>query len=142
MIQTGLLSAERPDKILPLGNGQMTVLYNYDIEEVQTVTDERGSIEVVPGGSEGQETTTMYRYSCVRVEYPITADNIFATLLSEKYPAKVERKLANEYESAQLGILPVEHKKPYEDFLRERVAIRAMVDADCLECNIPIDLPV
>ena len=79
MIQTGLLSTEQPSKIQPLNNGQMTVLYNYDIEEVHTITSESGTIEVVPGGSEGQETTTMYRYSCVRVEYPISADNIFAT---------------------------------------------------------------
>ena len=31
-------------------------------------------------------------------------------------------------------------KKPYEDFLRDRLAIREMVDSDCKTLNIPMDL--
>ncbi|UVN06077.1 MAG: hypothetical protein [Satomivirus wayo] len=46
----------------------------------------------------------------------------------------------NEYQSAVLGIMSEEAKIPYENFLRDRLAIRSMVDADCETYNIPTDL--
>ena len=82
----------------------------------------------------------MFQYDSVRVEYPKTADNIFSTLLTAKYPAKTESKLINEYQSAMLGLLDEDYKKPYEDFLKDRLAIRSMIDADAETYNIPTDL--
>lgn len=46
----------------------------------------------------------------------------------------------NEYQSAELGLLPEDAKIPYQEFLKDRLAIRAMVDADCETYNIPTDL--
>lgn len=114
------------------------MLYNHNITEVDVVADEMGGVSV----TDDPKTATgkMYRYDSLRVEYPTTADNIFSTLLSAKYPANTESKLVNEYQSAVLGILPEKHKKPYEDFLRDRLAIRNMVDGDCAALNIPMDL--
>ena len=85
-------------------------------------------------------TGTMFQYDSVRVEYPKTADNIFSTLLTARYPAKTESKLVNEYQSAMLGLLAESAKSPYENFLKDRLAIREMVDADCETYNIPMDL--
>lgn len=82
----------------------------------------------------------MWQYDSLRVEYPKTADNIFGTLITAKYPANTESKLVNEYQSAALGLMDESAKIPYEDFLKDRLALRAMVDDDCEALNIPVDL--
>lgn len=138
ILSIGLLAKERPQVIDPYNNGQGTVLYNHNITEVDVVADEMGGVTIATDPKTA--TGKMFRYDSLRVEYPTTADNIFSTLLSAKYPANTESKLVNEYQSALLGILPETHKKPYEDFLRDRLAIRNMVDSDCDALNIPMDL--
>lgn len=121
-----------------LNNGQGTFHYNHNIVEVPVVENEDGGISIAP--NKKNATGKMWQYDCVRVEYPKTADNIFSTLLTAKYPAKTESKLVNEYQSALLGLLDDDAKKPYEDFLKDRLAIRGMVDTDCKTYNIPNDL--
>ena len=138
ILSTGLLSPTHPQIIDPYNNGQGTVLYNHNIGEVDVIKDEMGGVTIA--NDPKTATDKMYRYDSLRVEYPTTADNIFSTLLSAKYPANTESKLVNEYQSAVLGLLPAEYKKPYEDFLRDRLAIRNMVDSDCNALNIPMDL--
>lgn len=137
-LSIGLLSNERPLVIYPLNNGQGTFLYNHNITEVNVVREEMGNVTITDDPENA--TDKMYRYDSLRVEYPRTADNIFGTLLTAKYPLHVENKLVNEFQSAKLGIAPKEAAKPYEDFLRERLAIRNMVDSDCAALNIPNDL--
>lgn len=137
-LYSGLLSNTRPQVIVPYNNGQSTIMYNHNIHEVDVVVDEMGGLSIATDAH--THSKRMYQYDCLRVEYPTTADNIFSTLLTAKYPAKTESKLVNEYQSALLGILPEESKLPYEAFLRDRLALRAMVDADCKAHNIPIDL--
>ncbi len=138
ILSIGLLTQTRPPVIDPYYNGQGTVLYNHNIVEVDVINDEMGGVTI----TDDPETATgkMYQYDSLRVEYPTTADHIFSTLLSAKYPANTESKLVNEYQSAVLGLLPADYKKPYEDFLRDRLAIREMVDSDCNALNIPMDL--
>lgn len=138
ILSLGLLSQTQPPVIDPYNNGHGTILYNHNIVEVDVVKDEMGGITV----TDDPKTATgkMYRYDSLRVEYPTTADNIFSTLLSAKYPANKESKLVNEYQSAALGLLPETYKEPYEAFLRDRLAIREMVDSDCSALNIPMDL--
>lgn len=138
ILSIGLLTQTRPPVIDPYNNGQGTVLYNHNIVEVDVINDEMGGVTI----TDDPETATgkMYQYDSLRVEYPTTADHIFSTLLSAKYPANTESKLVNEYQSAVLGLLPADYKKPYEDFLRDRLAIREMVDSDCNALNIPMDL--
>ena len=102
------------------------------------IKHEDGSIEVTddPKVASGK----MFQYDCVRVEYPRTADNIFGTLLTAKYPSDTENKMVNEYQSAMLKLLPASAKQSYEAFLKDRLAIRQMVDEDCAKLNIPTDL--
>lgn len=137
-LSIGLLSNERPQVIDPLNNGQGTFHYNHNITEVLVVREEMGNVTITDNPEKA--TGKMFRYDSLRVEYPLTADNIFSTLLTAKYPPKTESKLVNEFQSAKLGIAPEEAAKPYEDFLRDRLAIRAMVDNDCTKKNIPTDL--
>lgn len=138
VLTTGLLAKDKPSVMDNLNNGQGTFLYNHNVKEVKVVASKDGGIEITTDST--RATGTMYQYDSVRVEYPKTADNIFSTLLSAKYPAKTESKLVNEYQSAVMGLLPESAKTPYENFLKDRLAIRAMVDADCETYNIPIDL--
>lgn len=139
VLMVGLLSTERPRVIDPYNNGQGSFMYNHNITEVKVVKDEMGGVSIVADDDESA-TGKMYRYDCLRVEYPKTADNIFSTLLTAKFPANRESKLVNEYQSAKLGILPEDMAKPYEDFLRERLAMRQMVDKDCADNKVPTDL--
>ena len=139
VLTIGLLAKTMPEVIEDLNNGQGTFHYNHNIKEVSVAVDEMGGTEVV-AKDDPKANGTMYQYDSVRVEYPKTADNIFGTLLTAKYPAKTESKLVNEYQSAELGILSPDAKVPYEEFLRDRLAIRKMVDADCETYNIPTDL--
>ena len=135
----GLLADEKPEVIYDLYNGQGTFLYNNNITEVAVIKEQEGGITITTDDDENA-TGKMFQYDSVRVEYPKTADNIFGTLLTAKYPAKTESKLMNEYQSAVLGLLDEDYKKPYEDFLKDRLAIRAMIDADAETYNIPTDL--
>ena len=139
VLSTGLLADERPEVISDLKNGQGSFMYNHNIKEVSVIKDKMGGITVTTDGDD-RANAKMFQYDCVRVEYPRTADNIFNSLLTAKYPANTESKLVNEYQSAVLGLLGEEYKKPYEDFLKDRIAIRTMVDADAETYNIPEDL--
>lgn len=138
VLTIGLLADEKPKVIYDLYNGQGTFLYNHNIKEVSVIKGDDGSVSIAT--EKEKATGKMYQYDSVRVEYPRTADNIFSTLLTAKYPAKTENKLLNEYQSAVLGLLDDSFKKPYEDFLKERLAIRQMIDSDAETYNIPIDL--
>lgn len=138
VLTTNLLVKEKPAVIEDLNNGQGTFLYNHNIQEVMVVESEMGGVAITTDPDAA--TGTMYQYDSVRVEYPKTADNIFGTLLQAKYPSDRESKLVNEYQSAELGILAPDAKVGYETFLRDRVAIRNMVDADCNTLNIPMEL--
>lgn len=129
VLSTNLLAEKKPAVIDDLRNGQGTVLYNHNITEVATVVDEGGNVTVTDDPEKA--TGKAYTYDSLRVEYPTTADNIFATLIAAKYPADTESKLVNEYNSAVMGLLPEDYKEPYVAFLKDRIAIRKMVDADC-----------
>ena len=134
----GLLAKTKPDTIDNLNNGQGTFLYNHNVKEVLVIDNEEGTPTVTQ--DEEKATGKMWQYDSLRVEYPKTADNIFSTLLTAKYPANTESKLVNEYQSSVLGIMSPDAAVPYENFLRDRLAIRDMVNKDCEEHNIPMDL--
>ena len=134
----GLLAKTKPDTIENLNNGQGTFLYNHNVKEVLVIDSGEGAPVITE--DEEKATGKMWQYDSLRVEYPKTADNIFSTLLTAKYPANTESKLVNEYQSSVLGIMSPDAKVPYENFLRDRLAIRDMVNKNCEELNIPIDL--
>lgn len=139
VLATKLLAKTKPNVIENLNNGQGTFLYNHNIKEVSVIESEMDGVQVTTD-DDSRANGTMYQYDSLRVEYPKTADNIFSTLLTAKYPSDTESKLMNEYQSAVMGLLEDSAKEPYEAFLQDRLNIRAMVDADCETYNIPTDL--
>lgn len=139
LLNVGLLSKTKPTTIDDLRNGQGTILYNHNVKQVAIKSSDNGTIEIVDDNTDST-MSSMWQYDSLRVEYPVTADNIYMTLLTAKYPANRESKLVNEYQSAVLGLIDESYKKPYEDFLRDRLAIRMMIDEDCASNNIPVDL--
>lgn len=138
VLSIGVLSNDRPQVIAPYNNGLGTFLYNHNIIEVDVVRDEVGGIILTDDPEKA--TGKMFQYDSLRMEEPMTGDHIFSTLLTAKYPANTESKLINEYQSALMGLLDKSAKKPYEAFLKDRIAIRDMVDRDCAAFNIPIDV--
>lgn len=135
-LSLGLLSSEEPQVFFDLNNGQGTFLYNHNIKEVFVIKDGDEGISITE--DEESATDIMYQYDSIRVEFPKTSDNIFATLLASKYPTAKESKLINEYQSAVLGLLDNSFKKPYEDYLKDRLSMRSSVEYDCEVSNIPL----
>lgn len=142
VLTTGLLAKEKPVVIDDLKNGQGTILYNHKIHEVLVIEDENGGITITE--DKKKATGKMWQYDSLRVEYPRTRKNIYATLLEARYPQDVQQKLINDYQAAQMEILDedeaAEAEAAYTAFLQDRKAIKAMVKADCLENNIPEDV--
>ncbi len=133
VLVTGLLAKEKPEVFKDLNNGQGTIHYNHNIVEVLVIVDENGNITITDDPEKA--TGKMWQYDSLRVEYPKTADNVFATLITAKYPANTESKLQNEYNSAVLGILPEEAKAPYIAFLNDRLTLHQMVEDDFANIN-------
>lgn len=134
---TGLIASEKPVKFEDLNNGQGTIHYNHNIQEILVINGEDGSQEITddPKKANGK----IYKYDCVRVEFPKTGNNVYRTLLNAKYDSDHQEKLINEYQSYQLGITDDEEALAnYKAFLQDRLAIKAMVDEDCKECNVPL----
>ena len=87
---------------------------------------------------EGGEKVQENEYNSLRVDYPINANHIFETLITELYPNNEEQKLLNDYNAALAKIEPEDKKQPYLDFLEVRKQMRALVDSDCTINNIPL----
>ena len=134
----GLISKEQPVTIDDLNNGQGTFLYNHNVQEVLIIEDEDGNITITD--DESKATGTGYQYDSCRVEFPKTADNMYGTLLNAKYDSDHQEKLINEYNSAKLGLMDESKITAYTEFLRDRIAIRNMVDQDAAANHIPTDL--
>ena len=142
-IEHGRISASRPDIIVDLLNGRGDYNYNFDIEDVNAETSDNGEITIV---NEQTETSCrMYRYKTIRIEGIRTANHILQQIMSALFPDNVEMKFLNEYNAAKIGLAggsatSAEAKvkiAAYREFLEERMRIKAMVDADCQEINIP-----
>jgi hypothetical protein len=133
----GLLADSKPAVFFDYNNGQGSFLYNHNIKEVDVVKNDNG---VAITTDKKKATGIMWQYDSLRVEYPKTRVNIYATLLSAKYPQSIESKLQNDYQSAALGLVDDSYKTTYEDFLRDRMSIRASVKDDCKTHNVPDDL--
>lgn len=106
------------------GNG--SYFYRWNIEEVQQEM-------------EGEVRTS---YDCYEVTLwkPITRDSIKKKVIETIWGGDHEKKMINEYNSVQLGIITgdeaIESTHNYEQFLDERIVIKAMIDYDCDKLNI------
>lgn len=140
----GLLAEkdQKPLVIDDLKNGQGTIHYNHNLKEVLVIEGEDGGVTITE--DKKKATGKRWQYDSLRVEFPRTRANIYATLLEARYPQDVQQKLLNDYQAAQMEILEDGEADAaiaaYKAFLNDRKAIKAMVTADCTEHNIPDDL--
>lgn len=118
----------QPSKLEPVGNGSYH--YRYNITEVEK-----------PSQSEDvEQSQTQWECEEVTVWAPLSANKITEKVLTERWDSNYEQKLVNEYNSAQLGMMSEEEAttriNAYKEFLAERAALKALVDADCKELGI------
>ena len=114
-----------------VGNG--SYLYRWDIHsEVQEQPSEDG---------EGVTTRLVWVAEEVTVWMPLTPNRITAAVITEAFPSDYEQKLLNEYNAANLGMIPdkeetEKRRQAYTDFLRRRAELKKEIDAFCAEQGI------
>lgn len=116
-----------------------TTLYNFNQHYVEVEADEANAGNTEGGKAKAAATKKVNEYSSLLVDYPVTANTILRTMIEAKYGASVESKLINDYNAACAGIEDESKKAPYLQFLSERKALRAMIDADCTANNLPLN---
>jgi hypothetical protein len=57
-----------------------------------------------------------------------TREKVITTVIDELWPAQTESKLTNDYNAAQIGLLPETHKQPYIDFIQQRNALKQEIN--------------
>ena len=124
-------SDQELQRLEAVGNG--SYLYRWDIHsEEQEQPSEDG---------EGVTTRTVWVAEEVTVLMPLTPNRITAAVITEAFPADYEQKLLNEYNAANLGMIPdrdetEKRRQAYTDFLRRRAALKKEIDAFCAEQGI------
>lgn len=117
----------KPSVLEAVGNG--SYLYRTDIKEVEV--ENNGS----DTDTETGEKRTQWQCEEVTVWSPLTSNRITEAAITDRWAANYEQKLVNEYNAAKLGLFSDEeaekHIKRYTDYLTERAALKAQVDADC-----------
>lgn len=115
---------EKPAVIEAVGNGGW--YYRWDIKEVTIDIEE--------------QPRTQWQCEQVIVYAPLTSNKIVQAVIAEVWGLDIENKMLNEYNGAQLGIYDeataAEKVAKYKQFLAERNALKAQVDADCKEAGI------
>ena len=118
-------------RLEPVGNG--SYLYRWDIhaEEHEQPSED----------GEGVTTRTVWVAEEVTVWMPLTPNRITAAVITEAFPADYEQKLLNEYNAANLGMIPdaaetEKRRQAYTDFLRRRAELKNEIDAFCAEQGI------
>lgn len=142
ILKEGMLLSERPDPIEELNDGKGGFNYNYGIEEVfvEKGSDGNGN-EIV---TEATDTTEhAYRFSRLVCEAPKSKENIFETLLDEKYPEAVREKLREDYDSERLQadtmsssagksyLQSSDKVAAYKAYLEERESMRIAINSVC-----------
>ena len=114
----------KPSVLEAVGNG--SYLYHYNIKEVETTSKE-------------EETRTQWQCDEVVVWQPINANRVTQAAIADRWDSNYEQKLINEYNGAQMGLYGGSAKSDeakaiiakYTEFLTERTALKAQIDADC-----------
>lgn len=121
-------SGHELQRLEAVGNG--SYLYRWDIHtELQEQPSEDG---------EGVTTRTVWVAEEVTVWMPLTPNRITAAVITEAFPSDYEQKLLNEYNAANLGMIPdkdetEKRRQAYTDFLRRRAELKKEIDAFCAE---------
>ena len=123
----------KPSKIEAVGDGSYR--YRWNIEEEVTEVRAEG---------EGSAVETRSQWKCDEVIVPRLDSNVITeAVIAYGWSGSREQKLVNDYNSAQLGLYGAKTSEAakakiaaYTDFLESRNALKAQVDADCVELGI------
>ena len=124
-------SDQELSRLEAVGNG--SYLYRWDIHsELQEQPSEDG---------EGVTTRLVWVAEEVTVWMPLTPNRITAAVITEAFPSDYEQKLLNEYNAANLGMIPdreetEKRRQAYTDFLLRRAELKKEIDAFCAEQGI------
>lgn len=122
----------KPSKLEANGNGSYT--YRWGIQEVQVENHLGGS-----DNSEQMEVENTTKWTCneVIVWGMVTNDKLKKAVITHLWDSDKEAKIINDYNAAQLGILTERSATDgYKEYLKQRKAIKEMIDNDCKELNI------
>lgn len=115
---------EKPAAIEAVGNGGY--YYRWNIQEETTESEE--------------QPRKQWRCEQVIVYAPLTSNKIVQAVIAEVWGLDIENKMLNEFNGAQLGVYDeasaADKIAKYKQFLAERNALKAQVDADCKEAGI------
>lgn len=118
----------KPAILEEVGNGSS--IYRFDFEAVDVQISE-------------QEHKTQWKCEEVVVWSPLTANKITEAVITDKFDNNREQKLINDFNSAQLGVFGERGSETaqryvtnYTEYLKERVRLKSVVDADCKKLGI------
>ena len=125
----------KPSVLEAVGNGSFK--YRFDITEKTTEATATSSDD----SSAQEEQKTQWQCQEVTVWMPLTPNRITAAVITEAFPADYEQKLLNEYNAANLGMIPdkeetEKRRQAYTDFLRRRAELKKEIDDFCAERGI------
>ena len=125
----------QPKKLEDVGNGSFRYRYN--------IREEEKPAQVSENSETAEQTQPQIQWVCdeVTVWMPLTPNRITAAVITEAFPADYEQKLLNEYNAANLGMIPdaaetEKRRQAYTDFLRRRAALKKEIDDFCAEQGI------
>ena len=125
----------QPKKLEAVGNGSFRYRYN--------IREEEKLVQASENSETAQEAQAQPQWVCeeVTVWAPLSANKITAAVITEAFPSDYEQKLLNEYNAANLGMIPdaaetEKRRQAYTDFLRRRAALKKEIDDFCAEQGI------
>lgn len=124
-------SNERPPVLLDLGNGSWH--YNYNITEV--------AVQPEPTASEGTEQEPRIAYECdtVAIWGRPDYDKCVKAVLRSRRDETEEFSLINKFNAFVLGLsTDAADKTEYENYLKEVLAVKAMVGYDLAAVGIDV----
>lgn len=129
----------QPTKLEAVGNG--SYVYRFNIQKVEKQATADTDETAVFAESPVQE---QWKCEEVTVWSPLSSNKITEAVITGKWDNNQEQKLVNEFNAANLGMIggakTSEDAKAkieaYKSYLSERAALKAQVDADCLELGI------
>ena len=125
----------QPKKLEAVGNGSFRYRYN--------IREEEKPVQASENSETAQEAQAQPQWVCeeVTVWAPLSANKITEKVLTERWGGNYEQKLLNEYNAANLGMIPdkeetEKRRQAYTDFLRRRAELKKEIDAFCAEQGI------
>ena len=125
----------QPKNLEAVGNGSFRYRYN--------IREEEKPVQASENSETAQEAQAQPKWVCeeVTVWAPLSANRITAAVIKEAWSPDYEQKLMNEYNAANLGMIPdreetEKRRQAYTDFLRRRAELKKEIDAFCAEQGI------